>query len=299
VAEASSKSPEPGPKPAAFGPQIPVASGRNLPQAVATAAVLLLLAILCYALGPDYFFWLAAAAILLALLELLTILREGGRKLVVPFALLCAFGGLLAAYWQPARPELFVLAMGAATVGSFVLALRPGRGPTPSTDAAWSLFAIAWIGGGGAAAVSILAVTEPGNLRLGLNFLVAHVLIIVLDDTAAYFVGTRFGRHKIAPSISPGKSWEGLLAGAALALAGGALFGALIGELGVLAGLALGLIDGVLAPIGDLSESAVKRELGVKDSGRLLPGHGGFLDRLDAVVFCCPAVLLFLRTAVI
>jgi phosphatidate cytidylyltransferase len=298
VAEADPQLPERGPRPA-VGPQIPAALGRNLPAAVATAAVLLLLVIICYALGPDYFFWLAAAVVGLALFELLAMLRTAGRKVVVSFGLACGLGAMLAAYWQAQRPELLILPFGAAAIGSFVLALRPGRGPTPTTDAAWSMLAVAWIGGGGAAAVSILAISTPGDLRLGMNFLVAHVLITALDDVAAYFVGTRFGRHKMAPSISPGKSWEGALAGGAVAIAGGAFFGAIVGELGVANGLAIGLLVGVLAPVGDLSESAVKRELGVKDSGRWLPGHGGFLDRLDAVIFCCPAVLLYLRTVVV
>jgi phosphatidate cytidylyltransferase len=299
VAEPDPRLPEPRPDRAATGPQIPAAVGRNLAQAVATAAVLLLLVIVCYALGPDYFFWLAAAVVSLALFELLTVLRESGRKVVVPFGLACGFGGMLAAYWQPQRPELLMLAFGSAAIGAFVIGLRPGRGATPATDAAWTVLSVAWIGGGGAAAVSILAISAPDNSRLGMNFLVAHVLITALDDVAAYFVGTRFGRHRLAPSISPGKSWEGLLAGAAMALGGGAFFGALIDDLGVMNGLALGLIVGLLAPVGDLAESAVKRELGVKDSGRLLPGHGGFLDRLDAVVFCCPAVLFYLRAVVV
>jgi phosphatidate cytidylyltransferase len=129
----------------------------------------------------------------------------------------------------------------------------------------------------------------------GLNLLVGHVAVAALDDIAAYFVGVRFGAHKLAPSISPAKSWEGFLGGFVTALVAGMVFGALLDELSWLDGLAIATIIGLLAPAGDLSESMAKRELGIKDSGRLLPGHGGFLDRLDAMVFCAPAVLLYLR----
>ena len=295
MAEADPKGSEP------IGPSAPgiMASSRNLPQAIATAVVLFLLVIAAYALGPDVFFWLAAAVILLALLELLAALRAGGRRPVIAFGMFCALGGLLAAYWRPEDPELLLLVAGIAVFGSMVLMLRPARGSTPGSDTAWMLLAVLWIGGGGAAAVSMLALSTSGNARLGMNFLVAHVLITASDDITAYFIGTRWGRHKLAPSISPGKSWEGLAAGSVVALGAGAVFGALIGELGVLNGLAIGVIDSVFAPTGDLSESAVKRELGIKDSGYLLPGHGGFLDRLDAIVFCCPAVLAYLRLVVL
>jgi phosphatidate cytidylyltransferase len=129
----------------------------------------------------------------------------------------------------------------------------------------------------------------------GLDLLVGFVLITALDDIAAYFAGTAFGSHKMAPSISPAKSWEGFTGGLVGALGGGAVFGLIAAQLTTLEGVAIGGICGVLAPAGDLVESLVKRELGIKDSGRLLPGHGGFLDRLDAILFCAPAVYVFLR----
>ena len=298
MAEAGPVAPSPPLQPPRSAPGI-MRSGRNLTQAVGTALVLMLLVIVAYTLGPDYFFWLAAAVVILALLELVTALRASGRKLVIPFVVVCALGALIAAYFRPERPELLLLVAGVTAIGSLLLMLRPDRGAAPGSDAGSSVLSVLWIGGGGAAAVSILALASSGNARLGMNFLVALVLITALDDITAYFVGTRWGRHKLAPSISPGKSWEGLAAGSAAALGAGAAFGALIGELGVLNGLVIGLIVSVFAPAGDLTESAVKRELGIKDSGTLLPGHGGFLDRLDAILFCCPAALAYLRFVVV
>jgi phosphatidate cytidylyltransferase len=276
-----------------FGPQVPIKGGRSLAQAVLTAAILVVLVIVCYIGGAGWFFWLAAAALLLALYELLDAIERSGRQVEIPFALACGMGLLAAAYFQPDRPELLAV-VGAVTVfGSFVLALRPNRGPTPASDVAWTVLAVVWVAGAGAAATSMLA------LAGGVNLLVAHVAITASDDISAYFVGVRWGRRKLAPSISPAKSWEGFIGGVAVALVAGTLFGALLDELTVGDGLAIAAIIGVLAPAGDLAESMAKRELGIKDSGRLLPGHGGFLDRLDAMIFCAPAVLLYLRLAVV
>jgi phosphatidate cytidylyltransferase len=278
--------------PSPLGPPVPMVPGRNMPAAVATSAVLLVAVGVCYVAGPTYFFWLAAAAVLAAQFELLDAVRRSGRSVVIGWGLALTLGLLAAAYFRPGRPEFLVLVAAVGVFGSFVLALRPARGSNPGSDVAWTVLALGWVGGAGAAAVSMLA------LPVGVNLLVAHVLVTAVDDVAAYFAGTAFGRHKLAPSISPAKSWEGAVGGFAAALAAGAVAGALIGRLGVAHGLAIGAINGLLAPAGDLAESMAKRELGIKDSGRLLPGHGGVLDRIDAIMFCAPATLLYLRLIV-
>jgi phosphatidate cytidylyltransferase len=270
----------------------PTRAGRSLRQAVATSAVLLILVVSAYVLGADYFFWLAAVVVVLALYELLSAARIGEHRPARRLALPVTLGSLVAAYFWPGRPEFLLVGFGVAVVGSFLLALRPGRGTSSGTDTAWTVLGIAWIGGGGAAAVSILALAD------GLNLLVAVVLITAVDDVAAYFVGTRLGRHKMAPSISPSKSWEGLAGGVVMALVGGVVAGALLDSLGIAHGLAIGAIVSVFAPAGDLAESLVKRELKIKDSSQLLPGHGGFLDRLDAILFCAAPVLAYLRIVV-
>lgn len=263
--------------------------GRSLAQAVVTALALLAIVIVCYLLGRTAFFFLAVTVVLLALFELLDALKQHGHRPSLPFGVLCGFGMMGVAYLE--RPALISAVIAATLFGSFLLALRPERGTTPATDAAWTVFGVVWVGGGGAGAVSILMI-EPQD---GTFLLIATFLSIALGDIAAYFVGTRFGKHKMAPSISPGKSWEGFAAGVAGSLAGGALFAGLLEDLSLAAGLGIGAIVALLAPTGDLVESLAKRELGIKDSGRLLPGHGGFLDRLDAIIFCCPVVYLFLR----
>jgi phosphatidate cytidylyltransferase len=269
-----------------------VTGGRSLPVAVVTALILLGLIALCVALGPDAFFVLAAVVVLLALFEALDIARSGGHRVVPLFGLVAGAGMLLTAYfWRPAYLS-GILAL--TVLGATLLSMRPGRGRTPATDIAWTVFAVAWVGGGGAGAVSILRFEE-----IGLSLLVASVLLVAIDDIGAYFAGTFFGRHKMAPSISPAKSWEGVVGGLVLALVGGVVAGSILDEMTLPEGLGLGLVAALLAPLGDLLESMVKREMGVKDSGRLLPGHGGMLDRLDAILFTLPFAYLYLRVVVL
>lgn len=116
--------------------------------------------------------------------------------------------------------------------------------------------------------------------------------IVFLGDTAAYYVGSAIGRHKMAPVISPKKSWEGAAAGFVTSVAAAAVWswwklGRVDPEL-----LAVAAVTALAAQVGDLVESMIKRGAGVKDSGHILPGHGGVLDRLDAMLFAAPVLLL-------
>ena len=266
----------------------PAVGGRSLKEAVVTALILLGLIIVCALLGTTAFFVLVVAVVLLALFELLDGLRQDGRLPIVPFGLACGLAMLLVAFFE--RPVYISVVLAGTMYGAFVLALRSGRGRSAGSDVAWTVLAVAWVGGGGAGAVSLL-VLEPDGLLL----LITYVLMTAADDIGAYFVGTNLGKHKMAPSISPAKSWEGWFGGLVSAIAAGIGFAAFIDPLEIIDGVALGVIVGFLAPVGDLVESMVKRELGIKDSGRLLPGHGGMLDRLDAILFCAPAAYLYVR----
>jgi phosphatidate cytidylyltransferase len=109
------------------------------------------------------------------------------------------------------------------------------------------------------------------------------------DDTAAYLVGRALGRHKFSPALSPAKTWEGFLAGTAAAIAAAFVIFYKQDFLTIGQSIVLGVIVAVAAALGDLFESALKRDMQVKDSGRLLAGHGGVLDRVDAFLFALPA----------
>jgi phosphatidate cytidylyltransferase len=244
-------------------------------------------------LGPDGFFFLVAFVVVMALFELFVALKETGRK---PSAILGVAGGIaLVTVVGPLveEPAAGVGIAAAVAYLAFIFALRPTRGENAVQDAGWTFIGFAWLGGGGAGAVYILTLDESGDLLL-----TAYVLITALNDIGAYFIGTWLGRHKMLPSISPNKSWEGWMGGLAASLAGGAVFGLLLDELTATHGLALGVISSLLAPVGDFWESLVKRAIGIKDSGTLLPGHGGMLDRIDAIVFAAPAAALYLRFVV-
>jgi phosphatidate cytidylyltransferase len=142
----------------------------------------------------------------------------------------------------------------------------------------------AWIGFGLAFVLLLREIPEHGRLAV---FTV--LLAVFAADTMAYFAGQLIGRHKMAPVLSPGKTWEGLVASTITAIL--VAFFALYHQdfLTIGESLVLGAVIAVAAPVGDLFESAVKRDLGVKDSGRLLAGHGGMLDRLDAPLFASVA----------
>jgi phosphatidate cytidylyltransferase len=147
-----------------------------------------------------------------------------------------------------------------------------------------------WIGLGLAHTVLLRGIPEHGRLAV---FTV--LLTVFAADAAAYLTGLALGRHKLAPVLSPGKTWEGLVGGTVVAIL--IPFFALYHQdfLTVGEALALGVVLAAVAPLGDLFESALKRDMNVKDTGRLLAGHGGMLDRIDALLFASIASYYLIR----
>jgi phosphatidate cytidylyltransferase len=118
-----------------------------------------------------------------------------------------------------------------------------------------------------------------------------------LGDSAAYYIGRKLGRHKLAPRISPGKSWEGSIASLAVSIAFAVFYlTRAIPAVSVVQAVLLGIAANVAGQIGDLAESSLKRGAGVKDSGNMLPGHGGWLDRVDSILFALPVVYALLAS---
>lgn len=131
-----------------------------------------------------------------------------------------------------------------------------------------------------------------GPLPVGIAYIWMAFLGTWASDTFAYFIGTKFGKHRLAPTISPGKTWEGFIGGVVGSVIG-VLFAGWMFNLSPVHACLIGLLVGVFAPLGDLVESSIKRYSGVKDSGRLLPGHGGVLDRFDSILFAVPIVYYY------
>jgi len=144
------------------------------------------------------------------------------------------------------------------------------------------------------AMAGVLAVVPAGLAMavLPARELLAVLVLIWIADSAAYFVGRAFGRRKLAPSISPGKTWEGAAGGAAGAMAWAIILATFTEGIPWVPFLAAAALLAAISIVGDLFESAVKRKAGVKDSGALLPGHGGILDRIDSAVAALPVAAL-------
>lgn len=130
--------------------------------------------------------------------------------------------------------------------------------------------------------------------HLGVQWIFLMMFIVMAGDSAAYYLGSMFGRHKLYPAVSPNKSIEGALGGVAGSLVGALLFRYLFfPEIGPLFCIAAALVVGAVGQVGDLFESLLKRSCGVKDSGSIIPGHGGVLDRLDSILFAAPVIWVF------
>lgn len=241
---------------------------------VVVAALLLPPVVLLILGGGWWLFGLAAAAAMLALHEFYAMTRTLRPVLVAGYA--GTLAALVGAEWGP---EWALGGFFSTFAFAFVFKGLAGVRPTTISIAA-TLLGAAWIGLGLAHMIFIREIPEHGALAA-----LTVLLAVFAADTFAYVAGRFFGRHKMAPQTSPGKTWEGFVAGSIAAVLVPFFAFYEEGFLDVPQSLALGGAIAVAAPIGDLFESALKRDAGIKDTGRLLLGHGGVLDRLDALLF--------------
>jgi phosphatidate cytidylyltransferase len=225
--------------------------------------------------------WLVGAAVVVALIglhELYLMTRELRPVLLAGYA--GAITALVGAAWGP---EWALAGFLATFPYAYLFKAVAGAMPTTVSVAA-TVLGSAWVGLGLAHVVLIREIPEHGVLAT-----YTVLLAVFASDTAAFAVGRLVGRHKMAPQTSPGKTWEGFVAGSIVAVL--VPFFAFYEEefLTVAESLVLGGVIAIAAPVGDLFESALKRDVGIKDTGRLLLGHGGMLDRVDALLFAAVA----------
>jgi phosphatidate cytidylyltransferase len=256
-------------------------AGRKLLPSILVSLTLLTLIFGSIYLEPLLFLALICVVIMLGVRELAHAYRTGGIELP-DLPIMAAALIILLASWFGDTEGLAVSTGLIIPVLMFLLLLASQKDFIKrSTSAVFAVFYLAVLGG----FILLLANNDDGGKRI-----LALVILIACNDTFAYFAGVLFGKHKMAPTISPKKSWEGLVGGLIASLIGGALI--FHNSFGVswYIGAAVGAMTVVTATCGDLIESAIKRDLAIKDMSNLLPGHGGIMDRLDSALFTAPAV---------
>lgn len=260
--------------------RIDQAAGRPLWQAVAVGLGLGGVFLVALFVSPLLFGLFAGVLLVFAVFELVGAMRLSGSRLSRTMLSLISLAMLAGVYFYGGDGLFATLFAGIVLValGRVALMVRSSARATAARDIQQGWFVLMYLPFMGSAALA-LRLTEGGAW-----WIFAIIIIVVSVDTSAYAVGRSLGRHKLAPTISPGKTWEGL-AGAAVA---GAIAGVATGlwmiGIGPWWGLMIGLIIALTATLGDLLESFIKRELGVKDMSSVLPGHGGILDRLDSAL---------------
>jgi phosphatidate cytidylyltransferase len=248
---------------------------------------------------PYFFAVLTAIAALLALNEFYGLARKVGASPQV----VTGYGAALVvlASFVVSRPSLAI----AAVIGLSLISLTAALATSDELRNAFSsvsttVFGVVYVAllPGCLIGVRMLP-DEAGTLaapHLASKLLTMFFAFVMLTDTGAYCVGRLIGRHKLAPRISPGKTIEGAIGGFVAAVLTGLLCKVtFFPEIRLTQALALGAAIGLVGQIGDLAESMLKRGAGVKDSGNLLPGHGGMLDRIDSILFCAPLLYYYAR----
>ncbi|MFJ3106448.1 phosphatidate cytidylyltransferase [Streptomyces sp. NPDC086835] len=279
---------DPTPQPSARpGPPQKKRAGRDLRAAIGVGVGLGAVIVVSLFLVKAVFVGVIAVAVVVGLWELTSRLEE--RKQIKAPLVPLAVGGaamVVAGYVRGAEGAWVAMALTALAVLVWRMTERPEGYLRDVTAGVFAAFYVPFL----ATFVALMLTADDGPERV-LTFL----LLTVVSDTGAYAVGWRFGKHKLAPRISPGKTREGLLGAVSFAMAAGALcMQFLIDDGAWWQGLLLGLAVAVSATLGDLGESMIKRDLGIKDMGTLLPGHGGIMDRLDSLLPTAPVVWLLL-----
>lgn len=273
-------------------------AGRNLPAAIGVALMLFL----PIAVGLIWIPWLfiITVGILLSIgvaevshaLRLKNMQAETG--IIVVGSALSVIGG----YWVTSMPELGVSSMtfivsclGGTVLAAFVGRLFRGGSEGFLRDVAASSFLIAYLPLLGVF-VALLMAPDNGPLRVA-----TLILCVVASDTGAYATGVLFGKNKMAPSISPSKTWEGFAGAVAWSSGIGVVCSILMLGIDWWMGLILGAVVAAAATVGDLLESLIKRDAGIKDMSNILPGHGGVMDRLDSMLMAFPVGWFVLNIA--
>lgn len=275
--------PDPEPERPASGSR----SGRNLAFAIATGLILAGLIFGTLFTSRPAFFALVAAAVLGSQAELYRALRRHGWRVAGLLGVVAGALILLGAYQRGTGAVAFGLAM--ATFACLLWFVADPNREGAAEGIAATMFGIVYVPFLGAHVVLLHALPH------GAAITISYIGLTAFYDISAFASGSLFGKHPMAPSVSPKKSWEGAAGATLFVLLVALVVGPHLGPFTLGSALALAGVTAVLAPLGDLAESVIKRDLGIKDMGSILPGHGGILDRIDALLVVAPAAYWLVR----
>lgn len=261
-------------------------AGRNLPVAIGVGVALAFLVVVALFLGPAVWYPVVAVAIAGAMWEVLTRLRE--HSVVLPRRAMIVYGQLIIWLSWPFGVEGVVIGLALSTLAvMFGRLFHYGPATAPKNflrDSSIGLFVLLWVPFL-ASFVTMMSLMDTHDGQVpGSFYILSFMACVVASDTGGYIAGVLFGKHPMAPAVSPKKTWEGL--------AGSFIGGIVVSILCVVfllqqpwwVGAILGALLVICATMGDLVESQFKRELGIKDMSQVLPGHGGLMDRLDGML---------------
>lgn len=271
-------------------------AGRNLPAAVASAVVLLAAIAGSLAFFKTAFMVIVAIAVVVAIWELHRGMLAKGIDIPEQPLMVGGVVMVVVAYLWGAPALVTATAVTALVVMLWLLRRGVDGFVQNSTAAVFTLIYVPFLG-----SFVALMLSEGGDwttsmsLDDGVRGIITFILVTIASDIGGYVAGVLFGRHPMAPVISPKKSWEGFVGSAVFCVAAGIglVVWLLHGDWWV--GVALGLIAVVMATLGDLCESVIKRDLGIKDMSQIIPGHGGLMDRLDSLLATIAPIWLLLH----
>lgn len=273
-------------------------AGRDLRAAIGSAVVLLSAIALSLLFWKTAFVFIIVVAVWVAIWELGRGLSHHDIDLPLPPMMLGGAVMVLVAYFSGA-PAL-VVATAVSALATMLWLLRRGIDGyvKNATAAVFTLVYVPFLGSFVALMLAEGGTSGAGFDDLGVKGIITFILVTIASDTGGYIAGVLFGKHPMAPVISPKKSWEGFAGSVLFTVAAGValVVWLLDGEWWV--GVALGAIAVVMATLGDLCESVIKRDLGIKDMSQVIPGHGGLMDRLDSLLATIAPVWLLLHYAV-
>ncbi len=245
-----------------------------------TASIIIPVSVVFIVLGGWFFTFFVSIILAISAWEYWQIYHKGGYSPNLPVLLAGVIALTFSRYLYEFRTSDIILTISILAAMAFhTFNFELGK-KNSSVDFGITLGGILYIGWLGSYLISLR------NLPDGLWWTMLVIPAVALGDSGAYFIGTRFGKNKIIPRVSPNKTWEGYIGGVLFSALGGAALGFLwnaqSGMVTATDGIIIGAVVGILTPIGDLGESMLKRQFNIKDSSNLLPGHGGFLDRIDS-----------------